>query len=177
MRVIAGQYKGAGLISPTGKARPTTDLVKGSLFSILAGYGCLDGARCLDVFCGSGSLGIEALSRGARSCVFVDVDTRTVRANTDKLKLSERIIRADYRRAFKMLKGEKFELVFCDPPYNIDHAPEVFELMTKYGILNDGGLVVFEHSCGLEMRLSEYKVIERRVFGESAFSLIMQSKE
>ena len=126
MRVIAGKYKGAKLISPRGEVRPTTDLVKGSLFSMLEAKGLLRGAACLDLFCGSGALGIEALSRGAESCVFADMDTRNAAVNLDKLKIPCRTIRADFRKALRMLRDERFDLVFCDPPYKSGFAEEAF---------------------------------------------------
>ena len=172
MRVISGQYKGAKLVSPRGEVRPTTDLVKGSLFSVLDSKGLLRGATCLDVFCGSGALGIEALSRGASSCVFVDADVKNVYANLDKLKISPRVIQSDFRRALRMLKAEKFDLVFCDPPYKTDYAEEVYRLLTKYGMLNTDGVAVLEHAVDKPLKIPTESVIDHRIFGVSAFDIV-----
>jgi 16S rRNA (guanine966-N2)-methyltransferase len=113
MRVVAGRYGGRTLKAPRGRAvRPTADRVREALFSIL---GPLDGVRVLDLFAGTGALGIEALSRGAAACVFVDVDTRPVAANLEALGIG-----ADVRRgtALSALKaGDQYDLVLLDPPY------------------------------------------------------------
>lgn len=120
MRVIAGRHGGRRLAAPTGRGtRPTGDRVREALFSIL---GPLDGARVLDLFAGSGALGIEALSRGAQSAEFVDsamAAARTIRANLETLG-----IRADVRRreAVPFLRdaardGRQYDLVLLDPPY------------------------------------------------------------
>jgi 16S rRNA (guanine(966)-N(2))-methyltransferase RsmD len=113
VRVVAGIYGGRTLKAPRGQGvRPTADRVREALFSIL---GPLDGARVLDLFAGTGALGIEALSRGAASCVFVDVDTRPVRANLELLGID-----ADVRRgqALSALKADdQYDLVLLDPPY------------------------------------------------------------
>jgi 16S rRNA (guanine966-N2)-methyltransferase len=113
MRVVAGRYGGRTLKAPRGReVRPTADRVREALFSIL---GPLDGVRVLDLFAGTGALGIEALSRGAAACVFVDVDTRPVEANLEALGIG-----ADVRRgtALSALKaGDQYDLVLLDPPY------------------------------------------------------------
>ena len=177
MRVISGQFKGAKLISPHGQVRPTTDLVKGSLFSMLQSKGLLDGAVCLDMFCGSGSLGIEALSRGAASCVFVDIDCKNVNANLDKLKISTRTIQSDFRRAMRMLKTEKFDLVFCDPPYKTDFAEEVYKLLVKHDMLTENGVAVLEHATDRPLSVPEQNIIDSRVFGVSAFDIVRGKDE
>lgn len=173
MRVIAGKYKGRKLISPHGEVRPTTDVVKGSLFSILNSMGITEDARCLDVFCGSGGVGIEALSRGARSCVFVDRDTNNVKCNLDKLGLGCRVVRAEYRRALRLLRGEKFDLIFCDPPYRSGYADECAELIFKYDLLDENGVAVIEHSSENSLIFKpENCIIERRNFGLTALEFI-----
>lgn len=173
MRVISGKYKGAKLISPSGQVRPTTDLVKGSLFSILANAGLPAGAECLDVFCGSGGLGIEALSRGARSCVFIDRDTANVDANLKKLGIGARSVRSDFRRAVRLLRSQRFDLVFCDPPYKTDYAEQTYMLLDKYGMLKPGGVAVLEHSSDVELQaIPKDRIIDTRTFGACAFSIV-----
>jgi 16S rRNA (guanine(966)-N(2))-methyltransferase RsmD len=113
VRVVAGIYGGRTLKAPRGQGvRPTADRVREALFSIL---GPLDGARVLDLFAGTGALGIEALSRGAASCVFVDVDTRPVRANLELLGIDAEVRRGQALSALKA--DDQYDLVLLDPPY------------------------------------------------------------
>ena len=178
MRVIAGKFKGTKLISPRGEVRPTTDIVKGSLFSMLEAKGALRGATCLDLFCGSGALGIEALSRGAESCVFADLNTSNALANLDKLKLSCRVIKGDFKKTLRMLRDEKFDLVFCDPPYKSGFAEEALTLLLKYGMLGENGIAVMEHASDCDMTMpSTANVIDNRVFGVSAFEFVRGESE
>jgi 16S rRNA (guanine966-N2)-methyltransferase len=113
MRVVAGRYGGRTLKAPRGReVRPTADRVREALFSIL---GPLDGVRVLDLFAGTGALGIEALSRGAVACVFVDVDTRPVEANLEALGIGAEVRRGTALSALKA--GDQYDLVLLDPPY------------------------------------------------------------
>lgn len=113
MRVVAGIYGGRTLKAPRGRdVRPTADRVREALFSIL---GPLDGLRVLDLFAGTGALGIEALSRGAASCVFVDVDTRPVEANLALLDIEAEVRRAGALSALRA--DDQYDLVLLDPPY------------------------------------------------------------
>jgi 16S rRNA (guanine966-N2)-methyltransferase len=113
MRVVAGRYGGRTLKAPRGReVRPTADRVREALFSIL---GPLDGVRVLDLFAGTGALGIEALSRGAAACVFVDVDTRPVEANLEALGIGAEVRRGTALSALKA--GDQYDLVLLDPPY------------------------------------------------------------
>ncbi len=120
MRVVAGNLGGRRLAAPAGRAtRPTSDRVREALFSIL---GPLDGERVLDLFAGSGALGIEALSRGARSATFVDSDPRAaaaVRGNLAALGLGGRVLRRTAHAALReaRARAESYDLVFLDPPY------------------------------------------------------------
>lgn len=178
MRVIAGKYKGAQLASPRGKVRPTTDLVKGSLFSMLESKGLIRDACCLDLFCGSGALGIEALSRGARSCVFADENIDNVSVNADKLGLRERKIKADFRTALRILRGSKFDIVFCDPPYGTDYAEKTYGLLIKYGMLSECGVVVLEYSSGKTLNgIPEDRIADNRIFGATAFMTVRGNNE
>jgi 16S rRNA (guanine966-N2)-methyltransferase len=118
VRVVAGEFRGRRLAAPRGvRTRPTADRVREALFSML---GDVSGARVLDLYAGSGALGIEALSRGAGSAVFVDRDPRAVAAierNLESLGLEQEVLRQDAVRFLARAKGT-FDLVFCDPPYD-----------------------------------------------------------
>jgi 16S rRNA (guanine966-N2)-methyltransferase len=118
LRVVAGEFKGRRLVAPRGtRTRPTADKVREALFSML---GEVDGARVLDLYAGSGALGIEALSRGAASAVFVERDPRAVEAierNLDAIGIEATVLRRDVPR-FLATENGAFDLVFCDPPYD-----------------------------------------------------------
>jgi 16S rRNA (guanine966-N2)-methyltransferase len=118
VRVVAGEFRGRRLAAPRGvRTRPTADRVREALFSML---GDVSGARVLDLYAGSGALGIEALSRGAGSAVFVDRDPRAVAAierNLESLGLEQEVLRQDAVRFLARAEGT-FDLVFCDPPYD-----------------------------------------------------------
>lgn len=175
MRVISGKYKGRTLFAPRGAVRPTTDLVKGSLFSILDNKGLLIGADVLDVFCGTGALGIEALSRGASSCVFVDADTRNAAKNIDAMGISARLVRADFRRALRLLRGQKFDLVFCDPPYDSGFAEVALEQIIRYDMIKQNGAVIIEHSSENDLiNVPKNCIIDKRVFGVTALEIIVR---
>jgi len=126
VRIIAGRFGGRRLSAPPGRAtRPTSDRVREALFSIL---GPLDGARVLDLYAGTGALGIEALSRGAASAVFVERDARVVaglRGNLEALGAEADVRRADALAALRdaRKRGETYDLVLCDPPYRL--APDL----------------------------------------------------
>lgn len=172
MRVIAGKFKGTKLVSPQGKVRPTTDLVKGSLFSVLTSRGALEKASCLDVFCGSGALGIEALSRGAESCVFIDADASNVRANLQKTGISATVMCGDFRRELRRLCGRKFDIVFCDPPYSSGFASAALELIVKYGLLSAGGIAAVEYGSDNPVAaVNGLRSLDRRSFGAATYEL------
>jgi 16S rRNA (guanine966-N2)-methyltransferase len=118
VRVVAGEFRGRRLAAPRGaRTRPTADRVREALFSML---GDVSGARVLDLYAGSGALGIEALSRGAASAVFVERDPRAaavIERNLTSLGLEEEVLRRDAVRFLRAGTGT-FDLVFCDPPYD-----------------------------------------------------------
>ena len=123
MRVVAGEFGGRRLIAPEGlTTRPTTDRVREAMFNALGSCGLLEGALVADLFAGSGAIGIEALSRGAQQCVFVERERDAVRAleeNIDTLGLSERS-RVDRSDAIRVASGLDVDIVFADPSYDFD---------------------------------------------------------
>ena len=123
MRVVAGEFGGRRLVSPEGTAtRPTTDRVREAIFNSLGSWGVLDGALVVDLFAGSGAVGIEALSRGAERCTFVERDRDALRAleqNIEALDIGGRcrVLRSD---STTVAKGLDADIVFADPPYDFD---------------------------------------------------------
>ena len=138
MRIIAGSHRGHRIAAPRGRdTRPTSDRVRENAFNLI---GPVDGAEVLDLFAGSGALGLEALSRGAAHATFVDSDRdacRVINANLDKLGLRATVLCQDVLRA---LAGERrqYDLVLCDPPYDFDRArlaPHLGKLVAEDGLL------------------------------------------
>ena len=170
MRVVAGAYGGRRLKAPAGRAtRPTADRVREALFSIL---GPLEGTRVLDLFAGSGALGIEALSRGAASATFVDSDARAiaaVRANLDALGAEAEVARAD-ALAFLAREPGTFDLVFLDPPY--DSAEQLAGPLSQRlpQVASDDGLIVSESDkrspLGLDLPLAD-----ERIYGDTRIAI------
>jgi 16S rRNA (guanine966-N2)-methyltransferase len=157
MRVIAGSRKGHRLVAPHGvETRPTSDRVRENIFNLV---GPLDGARVLDLFAGSGALGIEALSRGAASAVFVEHDPEALRAierNLDHLRLTgARVVRDDVLRtiAEEATAGAKYDLVLVDPPYGM--LTEIQPRLARHlpSLLAANGLVVLETDARAEPEL------------------------
>ena len=154
MRVITGKAKGVSLKTPQGMlTRPTSDRVKEALFSIINFE--LPGAQVLDLFGGTGQLGIEALSRGARSAVFVDMREdacNLIRENLKRTKLEStaRVVRSDYLEYLKRCR-EKFDIIFLDPPYAEVFLENALKCLTEIDILQSGGIIVAERPLGKEL--------------------------
>jgi 16S rRNA (guanine(966)-N(2))-methyltransferase RsmD len=166
MRVIAGMYGGRRIAAPPGsRTRPTSDRVREALFSILGAR--VDGARVLDLFAGSGALGIEALSRGAESAVFVDdapAAVRAIRANLDALGAGAEIRRADALRFLGAAPGSgaQYDLVFLDPPYRLADtlADRLSEALPA--VLAPGAVAVAESDRRAPLALDLPQLDERR---------------
>jgi 16S rRNA (guanine(966)-N(2))-methyltransferase RsmD len=183
MRVISGTCRGKKLLSPQGlTTRPTSDRVKESLFNIIGNYIDLVDTTVLDLCAGTGALGIEALSRGARFCSFVEYETSVLTILEKNLIITNLRDRSELvpimlERALPQVadRGKKYDLVFFDPPYASTLYPFVFETLTTLGLLMPSSLVVAEcsvrnqlqHSYGGLMR------VDRRVYGETALELFI----
>ena len=147
MRVIAGSAKGRRLEAPRGRlVRPTADRIKEALFSILGSRIDLDGAAVLDLFAGSGALGIEALSRGAAAAIFVEQEQaarRALAANIERCALAGRaqVVSQSVRSALARLakEGRRFDGVLMDPPYGQDLAAQALGLLAGGALLRPGG--------------------------------------
>jgi len=152
VRIIAGRFRGQGIAAPRGLAtRPTADRVREALFSIL---GDVEGLDVLDLFAGSGALGLEALSRGARAATFVDAGRAAVaaiRANVATLGVGDEttVIAADVGAGIRRLAGAgaSFGLVFCDPPYARTETGSMLESLVARGLLAPGAWIVLEHAA------------------------------
>jgi len=174
MRVIAGSRKGHKLSAPPGlDTRPTSDRVRENVFNLV---GPLEEARVLDLFAGSGALGIEALSRGAAGAVFVERDpdaVRTIERNLDRLRLvGARVVRGDVLRtiAEEATTGAKYDLVLVDPPYGM--LPEIQPRLARHlpPLLSTDGLVVVETDARVEPELP-LPVRTSRKYGQTRVTL------
>lgn len=150
MRVISGKARGLKLDTPKNDdVRPTTDRVKESLFNIINSY--IMDSRVLDLFAGTGSLGIECLSRGAKRCVFVDVSKESIgiiKSNIKKARVENEsiVINSDFKDAIKRLQGaEKFDVIFMDPPYYKDMFVAALESIDNADLLDEDGIIMIEH--------------------------------
>lgn len=166
MRIVAGSRKGHRIAAPKGSAtRPTGDRVRESAFALI---GPVDGASVLDLFAGSGAMGLEAMSRGATSCVFVERDRdacRIIQANLEKLRLTGAVIaNRDVASALReeSARGRRFDLVLVDPPYGEweEHAPALAGHLPE--LLAEAGIVVVETSDRVEPELPLDLVTTRR---------------
>jgi 16S rRNA (guanine966-N2)-methyltransferase len=167
LRIVAGELKGRRLASPPRRSaavRPTSDRVREAVFSIL---GDIQGARALDLYCGTGALGIEAVSRGAAGATLVDTHTALARRNVAELGLGDRceVVRSD-ARAYLRRARRRFDLVFCDPPYRLADRLEG-QLDTLIGNrLAPGARLIVEGSAQRPLELSLPLLVERR-YGET----------
>lgn len=176
MRVVAGTLKGRPIAGPDHDGlRPTSDRVREAIFNILAhGIGFdIQGARVLDLFAGTGALGIEALSRGAIYCVLVEQSPEArglIWQNVEALGLGgvTRIYRRDATDLGPAGRNTGFTLVFCDPPYETGHGPRALRSAAEGGWLAPGAIAVVEERAGAELKLPEgFDDLDRRSWGQT----------
>ena len=175
MRIIGGEFKSRILADFAGDdVRPTSDRAREALFNILARKVPL--ARVLDLFSGSGALGIESLSRGAKEVVFNDVAKDSVallKKNLTTLKLmsSERvqISNRDYSVCLDYVTG-KFDIIFLDPPYRFDYGKTALEKIARKGLLSDDGVIVYERDRAFEGEIAGLEKYDERKYGKAIFT-------
>jgi 16S rRNA (guanine966-N2)-methyltransferase len=178
VRIIGGRLRGRKLQTFKGsEVRPTADRVREALFNILGRQ--YMGANVLDLFAGTGALGIEALSRGAQTAVFVDNNFRSLdvlRKNLDRCALlnCSRAIQWDIARSLACLNGypETFNIVFLDPPYHCGLVPMTLRHLQASGCLASGALLVAEHEVGMafEIESTRFACTDKRRYGRTALS-------
>jgi 16S rRNA (guanine966-N2)-methyltransferase len=180
MRIVAGKFRGRVIAAPTSNAiRPTTDRTRETLFNVLEhGFaGCLDGARVLDLFSGTGALGLEALSRGAAYCQFVEdsVEGRgLLRTNIESFGLTgaTRIFRRDATQLGPLGPGQPFTLVFADPPYGKGLAEKALQSAVAGQWLAPGALIVVEEEVSAGFQFPNcFAEQDRRTFGKTEIAM------
>jgi 16S rRNA (guanine966-N2)-methyltransferase len=180
MRIVGGRLRGRSLTGPKSEAiRPTADRLRESLFNILFhGYGDpVSGARVLDLFAGTGALGLEAMSRGAAFALFVDEGAEAralIRGNVEALGLggTTRIFRRDASRLGAAHPVEPFSLVFADPPYGKGLAEQSLRSARDGGWLTPGALLVVEEAVTAFQTPPEFEQIERRAYDDTEFTFL-----
>nr|WP_232336690.1 16S rRNA (guanine(966)-N(2))-methyltransferase RsmD [Planococcus lenghuensis] len=184
MRVIAGQAKGIPLKAVPGiQTRPTGDKVKESVFNIIGPF--FDGGTAIDLFAGSGGLGIEALSRGCEAAIFIDKSrkaTETIQANLEKSRLSDgaQVYRTDAKKAISVMakKGIKGHLLFLDPPYKDTAAYDLLDAAAESGVLTENAIAVCEHDK--EVKLPDetvfFKLIKSSAYGSTIISIFRRKE-
>lgn len=181
MRVISGTARGRRLAAPPGeRVRPTADRVKEALFSILTSLlGNFEGIRTLDIFAGTGNLGIEALSRGCAETVFIDnhrESAATVKKNLDTLGFAGRgtIVIKDAVAAIATLEGagRPFQLILLDPPYRLGMTGRVLERLAGSPLVADETIIMAETADDEEIgaAFGSLRMFDRRVYGDTALS-------
>jgi 16S rRNA (guanine966-N2)-methyltransferase len=181
MRIVAGEWRGRKLIAPEGDAtRPTADRTRETLFSMLTSrLGSFEGLRVADLFAGSGALGLEALSRGAASCVFVEQDAaaiRALRSNITNLRAQDRCdVRASSVLSLGPLRGEPLDLVLLDPPYGTGAGAVAIDKLTRLGWISPSAWVSVETARDEVVAVKGYAADAVRDVGKARLHLLRQA--
>ncbi|MFK5980346.1 MAG: 16S rRNA (guanine(966)-N(2))-methyltransferase RsmD [Rhizobiaceae bacterium] len=177
MRIVGGEFRGRTLQSPKSAAtRPTSDRTRESLFNILNNRMDFEGLRVLDLFAGTGALGIEALSRGADNCVFVENAASpyaVVRQNIENFSLHNRtkLLKLDATNLGKN-RGEGFDLVFLDPPYGKSLGEKAVGSLVENNWLNKGATLIFEEvTTSAPAQLASFTLQDQRKFGDTMIGI------
>ena len=177
MRVISGSAKGRKLKTPHGMdVRPTTDNVKEAVFNIIRED--ITGRRVLDLFAGSGQMGVEALSRGAKEAVFVDMSItslKLVRENLNLCHFSGETVKED--ALIYLSHAKPFDLIFIDPPYDSDYYEKVLEKIKLFDILTDGGIIIIEARRNRILPKMEYPYKMLKEYNYGSVKILTYTKE
>lgn len=176
MRIISGKYKGRKVDGYTiDGTRPTMDRVKESVIGMIQTK--LEDSICLDLFTGSGSVGLELLSNGAKKCYFVDNNYKvieTLNKNMKSLKISDdyEIIKSSYEEALKNFKNRniKFDIIFLDPPYKFNYIVPSLKLISDYNLINEDGLIICEYE-NEDIDIENYELIKFRKYGSKKIKI------
>lgn len=178
MRVVSGDYKGRQLKAVPGTTtRPTTDKVKEAIFNMVGPY--FDGGLALDLFAGSGGLGIEALSRGIERCIFVDREPKAIQTIHKNLEICQatefEVYRNDAERALKaIIKRElRFQLILLDPPYKQQKLKALLKMISENGLLDKNGFIVTEHGADIALtkEFEELVQVKQETYGTSSITI------
>lgn len=175
MRIISGKYAGHKLSSPKGDTRPTLDRVRESLFNIIRSE--IKESTCLDLFAGSGAIGLELLSRGAKYVYFCEKNIenfKVIKKNISALGVEDKskLFKSDYKNILSKIP-EKLDIIFLDPPYNKDMEYEALDLIKKHELCNEDTLIIVEATHSLK-NLNGYTLIDERKYGTVILSFLKE---
>ena len=182
MRIIGGKYRSRVLADFAGDAvRPTSDRAKEALFNILALK--MYGARILDLFAGSGALGLESLSRGAKEVVFNDFakdSLAILKKNLNTLKIpvggeEAKLLNADYLVTLESVRGQ-FDIIFLDPPYRFDYGEKALQKIAQKGLLSENGIAVYERDRPFEGKIDGLEIYDERKYGKTYFTFFRRGQ-
>ncbi|MEM9469040.1 MAG: 16S rRNA (guanine(966)-N(2))-methyltransferase RsmD [Pseudomonadota bacterium] len=174
MRIVAGKYKSRRLETPINKAiRPTSDKVRGAIFNSLKSYDVVEGAQALDIFCGTGALGLEALSHGASHCIFIDGDKRSL----DLAKQNSNQLGSSHESSFYFDKCpnlkerpedyQKSSLVFLDPPYHKNLIEPTIQALFEKSWIDDNAFFILEMAKDETVYLDELELLAEKIYGDT----------
>lgn len=184
LRITGGYLKGRKLaLQKDDRARYTSSKVRKAIFDII---GEIEGLEALDLYSGSGSFSVEALSRGARAATCVEKDgemARLLRSNLSSLSLDKRclVLYMDVRYAVRRLakEGKRYDLVFLDPPYDADFVKQTMFILAKYGVCREGGLIVVEHSKREPIRAipDDWLLEKHKLYGDTMITVLRRLQD
>ncbi len=182
MRIIAGTLKGRRLhFVKNAKVRPLSDKVKGALYSIL--FTKVIDANMLDLFCGSGQVGIEALSRGAKYCDFVDLHVNVPLKNLKELELNQKsdVFKKNVHDAVKIIgkKEKKYDIVFIGAPYGYNNIDRLLYEIDEINILKEDGMIILEHRKGLnfDLKFKNLKLTRSNEYGQTILTFYQNRQD
>ena len=175
MRIVAGKHRGLSLYEfEASNIRPTTDRVRENIFNKIQ-FGIV-GSAVLDLFCGTGAVSLEFISRGAEKVVSVDNNAKSIKLinqNFAKAKIKPTLIKSDYKSGILSQKGTKFDFIFLDPPFDTDFGEDSIKMIEMHDILAEDGLIIFEHLVGKDFQLpSRFEIVDSRKYGTIAVTYI-----
>ncbi len=178
MRVTAGIFKGRKLIDNKFEhIRPTADIVKQAIFNKISSK--VFSSKFLDLFCGTGAIGIEAISRGAREVVFADKDYRSVNLTKNNLKnlnIEAQVLNLDFKKCLSFLKGQKFDIIFIDPPYKSGVYESVLNMIFDFNLLNDDGIIICEQEKSYNIVQNYFDLVDEKYYGIKKISYFVKQK-
>ena len=181
IRITGGEARGRGVASPKGQvARPTSSKIRKALFNILGAK--IVKANFLDVFAGSGIMGLEALSRGSDKLTCIEIDrklAKSLEGTLETFNYEASIIVGDARDALKKLSKDHFDIIFADPPYQSNLAQSTVYLVDKNELLKTDGILIIEHSTSTKLDFEKTRLYpyDRRKYGQTELTLIKRQEE
>ncbi len=173
MRIVGGQSKGKRLKVARKGIRPTKAIVREAIFNIIGSR--VQAAAVLDIFAGSGALGLEAMCHGASTCVFIEKKTKSLLHNIKNLSVigKTNVIASDFRTGLRKVSGKKFDIIFLDPPYNKNFVGITIELICRLNLLQEKGLIIAEHYPAEKFGLPDgLSILKEKHYGETAVTVI-----